>query len=491
MTQALNILVVEDDAALRDAVCFTLEMAHHVVTGVDGGAAALAELERQVFNLVVTDLRMQPMDGLQLLHEIRARLPQLPVLLMTAYGDVDTAVAAMRGGACDFLMKPFEPDVLLENVRRYAAVQADVEDTLAEDPHTRNLLALAARVAETDATVLLSGESGTGKEVFARYIHAHSPRADGPFVAINCAAIPDSLLEATLFGHEKGAFTGAQAAQPGKFEQAQNGTLLLDEISEMPLGLQAKLLRVLQEREVERVGGKKPVPLDIRVLATSNRDMAKEVAAGRFREDLYYRLNVFPLAIPALRERPGDILPLARHFLARHGVLLKRQVRLSPEAEALLVRYGWPGNVRELENAMHRVVILTAGDTVMPETVRLCLPHWDGTAADAAASLAAGGVASQGSPARGAGVAAVPAAGSATGPTAEPAAAAAEAARFAGSAPAAGARTANMKDLEREHILATLRELGGSRKKTVERLGISERTLRYKLQQYRDEGYDI
>ncbi len=473
MTQALNILVVEDDAALRDAVCFTLEMAHHQVTGVDGGPAALVELERQAFNIVVTDLRMQPMDGLQLLHEIRARLPQLPVLLMTAYGDVDKAVAAMRGGACDFLMKPFEPEVLLENVRRYAAVQEEGDDTIADDPHTRNLLALAARVAETDATVLLSGESGTGKEVFARYIHAHSPRAAGPFVAINCAAIPDSLLEATLFGHEKGAFTGAQAAQPGKFEQAQNGTLLLDEISEMPLGLQAKLLRVLQEREVERVGGKKPVPLDIRVLATSNRDMVKEVAAGRFREDLYYRLNVFPLAIPALRERAGDIVPLARHFLARHAALLKRQVRLSPEAEALLERYNWPGNVRELENTMHRVLILTAGDTVMPETIRLCLPHWDG-----------------GGTARGAMVhqpAASPAPPAAA-PVPEPARFAAPS---AAASPADGARTSNMKDLEREHILATLRELGGSRKKTVEKLGISERTLRYKLQQYRDEGYDI
>lgn len=475
MTQALNILVVEDDAALRDAVCFTLEMAHHQVTGVDGGPAALVELERQAFNIVVTDLRMQPMDGLQLLHEIRARLPQLPVLLMTAYGDVDKAVAAMRGGACDFLMKPFEPDVLLENVRRYAAVQEQGDDTIADDPHTRNLLALAARVAETDATVLLSGESGTGKEVFARYIHAHSPRAAGPFVAINCAAIPDSLLEATLFGHEKGAFTGAQAAQPGKFEQAQNGTLLLDEISEMPLGLQAKLLRVLQEREVERVGGKKPVPLDIRVLATSNRDMLKEVAAGHFREDLYYRLNVFPLAIPALRERAGDIVPLARHFLARHAALLKRQVRLSPEAEALLPRYNWPGNVRELENTMHRVLILTAGDTVMPETIRLCLPHWDG-----------GGTAS-GIPTAAMQYAAVPATPAAA-PVPQPAGIAAPP---ASAPPADGARTANMKDLEREHILATLRELGGSRKKTVERLGISERTLRYKLQQYRDEGYDI
>ncbi|WP_068636380.1 sigma-54-dependent transcriptional regulator [Thauera butanivorans] len=480
MIEHLNILVVEDDAALRDAVCFTLEMARHGVTGVDGGPAALAELERQRFNLVVTDLRMQPMDGLELLHEIRLRQPQLPVLLMTAYGDVDKAVAAMRGGACDFLMKPFEPEVLLENVRRYAALPPAAEDTVAEDPHTCNLLALAARVAETDATVLLSGESGTGKEVFARYIHSHSPRRSGPFIAINCAAIPENLLEATLFGYEKGAFTGAQAAQPGKFEQAQGGTILLDEISEMPLGLQAKLLRVLQEREVERVGGKKPVVLDIRVLATSNRDMQKEIAAGRFREDLYYRLNVFPIAIPALRERPGDIVPLARHFLSQHAARLKRQTRLAPEAENLLPSYGWPGNVRELENTLQRALILTPGDTVGAETLRLCLPHWDGAAAAPAVQIA-------------------PAADFAAAPSKAPAA---PAAMFAASQPlppqtgavaatAQAARPANMKDLEREHILGTLRELGGSRKKTVEKLGISERTLRYKLQQYRDEGYDV
>ena len=475
MIEKLNILVVEDDDALRDAVCFTLELAHHEVTGVDGGPSALAELERQRFNLVITDLRMQPMDGLQVLHEIRARQPQLPVLLMTAYGDVDKAVAAMRAGACDFLMKPFEPELLLESVRRYAALPLAAEDTIADDPHTLNLLALAARVADTDATVMLSGESGTGKEVFARYIHSHSPRAKGPFIAINCAAIPENLLEATLFGYEKGAFTGAQTAQPGKFEQAQGGTILLDEISEMPLGLQAKLLRVLQEREVERVGGKKPVALDIRVLATSNRDMPQEVAAGRFREDLYYRINVFPLQIPALRERPGDIVPLARHFLAQHAARLKRPARLSPEAEAVLPGYAWPGNVRELENTLQRMLILSQGEAVSVDTVRLCLPHWDGSA-PAPASFAAHTAMPAAAPL-------MPGLASAVSAQLPPLASAAAA--------SAAARPANMKDLEREHILATLRELGGSRKKTVEKLGISERSLRYKLQQYRMEGYDV
>jgi len=458
MSDNLDILVVEDDAALRDAVGLTLELAGHRPVGVDGGPAALQMLQEKAFHLVLSDLRMEPMDGLELLAEIRARLPQLPVLLMTAYGDVEKAVAAMRGGACDFLMKPFEPQTLLEHIRRYAAVPGETADTIAADPVTRNVLAMAARVAETDATVLLTGESGTGKEVFARYIHAHSARAAKPFVAINCAAIPENLLEATLFGYEKGAFTGAAQAQPGKFEQADGGTLLLDEISEMPLGLQAKLLRVLQEREVERVGGKKPISLDIRVLATSNRDMAGEAAAGRFREDLYYRLNVFPLAIPPLRQRPGDVVALARHFAQVHGERLKRRARLATEAEGLLTHYAWPGNVRELENTMQRAQILATGEQITAETLRLCLPHWTPAGDTGAATAAAAGFAAR-----------------AANPAAQ----------------AEAERPANMKDLEREHILGTLREVGWSRKKAVARLGISERTLRYKLQQYREEGYQV
>jgi two-component system, response regulator FlrC len=313
----------------------------------------------------------------------------------------------------------------------------------------REIRLLASRVARTDATVLLTGESGTGKEVFARYIHDQSARAKGPFVAINCAAIPDNLLEATLFGHEKGAFTGAQAAQAGKFEQANGGTLLLDEISEMPLGLQAKLLRVLQEREVERVGGKRPVALDIRVLATSNRDMAAEVKAGRFREDLFYRLNVFPLAIPPLRERPGDIVPLARHFLALHGGRLGRAARFSAAAEAKLAAHAWPGNVRELENVVQRSLIMAAGETI--EADALAFSGMAIGAPTAAAAMPAPAVAQ---------------------PAPEPVA------------------PANMKDLERQHILDTLAKVGGSRKKAVELLGISERTLRYKLAQYRQEEAD-
>jgi two-component system response regulator FlrC len=243
---------------------------------------------------------------------------------------------------------------------------------IAIDPLSVNLFALARRVAQSDSTVLLTGESGVGKEVVARFIHQHSARSKGPFVAINCAAIPDSLLEATLFGYEKGAFSGAQHAQAGKFEQAQHGSLLLDEITEMPLGLQAKLLRVLQEREVERVGGKQPVVLDIRVIATSNRDMADAVARGHFREDLFYRLNVFPLLIPALRQRGEDIAPLARHFLADHGARAGRPaLRLSAAADAALRQHPWPGNVRELENVMQRAVILAPGDIVELDALHL------------------------------------------------------------------------------------------------------------------------
>ena len=462
MPTPLNLLVVEDDEALRDALLITLEAAGHKPSGADGGSAALDLLGRKSFHMVVSDLRMAPMDGLTLLGEIRSRHPGLPVLLMTAFGDVDKAVAAMRGGACDFMLKPFEPKALIEQIDRYAIPPAPTAGVVAEDPKTRETLLIAARVARTDATVMLTGESGVGKEVFARYIHDQSPRSKGPFVAINCAAIPDNLLEATLFGYEKGAFTGAQTAQAGKFEQADKGTLLLDEISEMPLGLQAKLLRVLQEREVERVGGKKPIAIDIRVLATSNRDMLAEVRAGRFREDLYYRLNVFPLEIAALRHRPADILPLARHALARQAAAQKRTAKFAAAAEERLAAHVWPGNVRELENVVQRALILAAGDSI--EAGDLALSRVE---------------------------AAVPAASLPAAETAVPPASTFAAAPVAGPIPATPgpAGPANMKDLERQHILDTLASVGGSRKKAVAILGISERTLRYKLAQYREEGF--
>ncbi len=443
--QNLPVLIVEDDPSLREAICDTLELAGRAHVAVDGGESALRILAEQAFSIVVSDVRMMPMDGITLLKEIRQRLPHLPVVLMTAYADVDKAVDAMRAGACDFLLKPFEPAALLGYINKYElAAEQDDGGVVSNDPASRDLFAMAQRVAATDATVLLTGESGVGKEVVARFIHRHSARATGPFVAINCAAIPDSLLEATLFGYEKGAFTGAQQMQAGKFEQAQNGSLLLDEVTEMPLGLQAKLLRVLQEREVERVGGKKPVPLDIRIIATSNRDMADAVAQGRFREDLYYRLNVFPVAIPALRERPQDILPIARHFLQVHGARFARTGMLfSPAAEAALQAHAWPGNVRELENVIQRALIMAPGGEIGPDHLGL-LPAMRPCSRSAESSTAVEEKLGD---------------------------------------------NINMKDLEREHILRTLAEVGGSRKLAIERLGISERTLRYKLQQYREEGF--
>jgi len=450
----LPLLIVEDDRDLRDALCVTLELAGYLVTPAADGEEALAVMQRHPVGLVISDIQMQPLDGLGLLRAVRQTYPEVPVVLMTAYGDIENAVAAMRAGASDYLAKPFEPASLLQLVERYRRrdVAPDDAGVIAADSKSVALLAMAQRVASAATTVLLTGESGCGKEVLARYIHRHSTRASQPFVAINCAAIPDNLLEATLFGHERGAFTGANQAQAGKFEQAQGGTLLLDEIAELPLPLQAKLLRVLQEREVERVGGKKAIALDIRIIATTNRDLRAGVAAGTFRADLFYRLNVIPLHIVPLRERVGDIVPLARSFVARHAKAQGRALaRLSPTAEKRLLAHSWAGNVRELENVLQRAVILSPEDLIQAE-------HLD---------LAETQLAAPPTPAR--------------------AAAAPCAAVPQGEVPAPGAAV-DMKALERAHIMETLLAVDGSRKLAVQRLGISERTLRYKLQQYRLEG---
>lgn len=450
----IKVLLVEDDRALRQALGDTLEIGGFAYRAVGSAEEALEAVQSDAYSLVISDVNMPGMDGHQLLAHLRRHHPQLPVLLMTAHAAVERAVEAMRQGAVDYLVKPFEPKALLSLVERHAAGRLSaVEDEgpVASEPASRQLLELAARVARSDSTVLISGESGTGKEVLARYIHQQSPRAAQPFVAINCAAIPDNMLEATLFGHEKGAFTGAIAAQAGKFEQAEGGTLLLDEISEMPLGLQAKLLRVLQEREVERVGGRKPIALDIRVLATSNRDMAGEVAAGRFREDLFYRLSVFPLAWQPLRERAGDILPLAERLLARHVAKMKHApVRLSAAAQACLQAHAWPGNVRELDNALQRALILQQGGVI--EAADFCL----------AGAIPLSAVA--------------------------PATALPVAVEPAGEA---GGLGDDMRRHEFQMIIDTLRAERGRRKEAAERLGISPRTLRYKLAQMRDAGLDV
>ncbi|AMC37049.1 sigma-54-dependent transcriptional regulator [Janthinobacterium sp. B9-8] len=449
---SLPILIVEDDDSLREALADTLELGGYAVLVAEEGGDALSVLEKNRVGLVLSDVQMQPMDGETLLQEIKLLYPYLPVILMTAYGLIEKAVAALHSGACHYLPKPFEPDRLLQEVAKYMLPDSDDEEVIAEDPAMLNLLEMSRRVALSDASVMITGESGTGKEVLAQFLHRNSERAHRPFVAINCAAIPEQLLESTLFGHEKGAFTGAASQHLGKFEQANGGTLLLDEISEMPLALQAKLLRVLQEREVERVGGSKPIRIDIRVLATSNRDMKLEVVAGRFREDLFYRLNVFPLHLPSLRERRSDILPLAKAMLARHAARQKRRVPvLSSGAEIALLANAWEGNIRELDNVMQRALILAPGDEIAVD--HLYLPqHGAGKAANiAGAPLVAEVLPLPDSP----------------------------------------VVVSDIKELEKRHILETLKSLGGARKSTAEKLGMSERTLRYKLQQYREQNPDL
>src|SRR5690606_3799260 len=309
---AIKVLVVEDDFNLREALADTLQLADYDVLLASSGEEALKQLA--LYNdirMIVSDVNMGAMSGHDLLREVKKDYPQIPMLLITAYASIAESVDAMKQGAVDYLVKPFAPQTLVEAVGRHVGVaQTSGDEPVAYAASSLQLLKLAQRVAQSDSTVLIVGESGTGKEVLARYVHNHSSRSRQPFIAINCAAIPENMLEAMLFGHEKGAYTGAHSSAPGKFEQANGGTLLLDEISEMDIGLQAKLLRVLQEREVERLGGRKTIKLDVRVIATSNRDMRSEVAAGKFREDLYYRLSVLPLQWAPLRNRPEDIIPL-------------------------------------------------------------------------------------------------------------------------------------------------------------------------------------
>lgn len=452
-----RVLVVEDDADLREAVCDTLELEGIASTAACHGKEALVALDKASYAAVLSDVSMPEMDGHQLLNEVQRRQPGLPVILMTAYGSIDKAVEAMRAGARDYLVKPFEPKTLLDTLSPLlggASTSADSRAPIAEDPASIRLLQLAEKVAQSEASVMIGGASGTGKEVLARFIHTRSARAEHPFIAINCAAIPDTMLEATLFGYEKGAFTGATNAAPGKFEQAQGGTLLLDEITEMPLALQAKLLRVLQEREVERLGGRKPIALNVRVLATSNRDLKQSVADGAFREDLYYRLNVFPLNWPSLSQRPKDILPLAQSLLMKHAYRMGlRAPQLDEPVVARLLSYTWPGNVRELDNVMQRALILSSGgvvraDDIVLETDSFCLSH----EVDQESVH----------------VAEVPEASCDDG---------------------LSGLGDGLREQEYRMILEALQAEGGRKKETAERLGISPRTLRYKLAKMRDDGW--
>lgn len=444
MSQA-RILVVEDDGGLREALVDTLLLGGYECREADSGEQALLMLSRQPFDMVISDIQMGGMDGLTLLQTIRQQHPQTPVLLMTAYANIDGAVRAMREGAIDYLAKPFSPEVLLNQVSRYVPAQrVEKRTVVCGDARSIELFALAARVARSDVTVMISGPSGAGKEVLARYIHDQSSRAEQPFIAINCAAIPENMLEATLFGYEKGAFTGAVQGCPGKFEQAQGGTLLLDEITEMDLGLQAKLLRVLQEKEVERLGSRKMIPLDVRVLATSNRDLKRAVQEGTFREDLYYRLNVFPLRWSALCERPGDIVPLAEHLLALYAAEQGLPLpTIEPAAADLLLEYGWPGNVRELANVMQRALILCDGEWVREGDLILEEEEMGGETS------------------------------------------------LRERQPGLERLGNELKQQEHQIILDTLNQCQGSRKAVAEKLGISPRTLRYKLAKMRDAGIEL
>jgi two-component system response regulator FlrC len=449
-SQNESVLIVEDDAALREALVDTLRAAGMEALAAGDAAAALRLLETEDVALVISDVHMPGANGYQLLTSIKRLRPDLPVVLMTAYGTVAQAVAAMREGATDYIVKPFDASALIEMARRQLAARVQSSAMVAADPESKRTLALARKLAESDATVLITGDSGTGKEVYARFIRDHSTRANKPFVAINCAAIPENMLEATLFGYEKGAFTGASGAHAGKFEQAQGGTLLLDEISEMDLGLQAKILRVLQEREVERIGSTRTISLDVRLIATSNRDLPAEVRAKRFRADLYYRLNVLSLRLPALRERRGDILPLARRAIQACARGPQAPVTLSPEAERKLLQHDWPGNARELTNIVQRAAWLATAGQIHAADI------------DVGVADAAGEVTAAGAPL----VAALPTA-------------------------ALDGLDHDLKERERELILATLASTRGSRKLAAERLGISPRTLRHKLQQLKAAGIAV
>ncbi len=440
-----TILVSEDDRGLRQALVDSLSVAGYQTRSAADGQEALENLQVEDVSLVLADLQMPRMDGQTLVENIARLRPELPVIMMTAHGTIDGAVRALRAGARDYITKPFEHGALVERIERCLGRPAtEAQDApVAVDPVSKNLMALATRVAQSELTVMINGESGTGKEVIARHLHRQSRRAKGPFVAVNCAAIPEQMLEATLFGYEKGAYTGAHKSAPGKFEQAQQGTLLLDEVSEMELGLQAKLLRVLQEREVERLGGQRTIELDVRVLATSNRDLREEVANGRFREDLYYRLNVFCLQLPPLRDRTADIIPLATFLGNRASEAMGSEFPgFSAAAERKLICHDWPGNVRELDNTVQRALILRSGARIEAEDLSL-----------------------------------------------EPAFAAAPA---GDPGPELRDRlNENLRSHEHEMVLETLKEVLGNRAAAAERLGISPRTLRYKLAQMRKAGIHI
>ncbi len=442
------ILIVDDDSPHRSMLRTVLRGWGYAVEEAEDGAAAVEQVKARAFDAVLTDVRMARLDGIAALREIREWNPSIPVLIMTAWSSVQNAVDALRLGACDYLTKPLELDELklaLERALDHTRLARESQEPgraqseassllLGRSEAMRELVEMVETVAPTEATVLVSGESGTGKELVARAIQAASTRRDKPFVTINCAALAENLLESELFGHEKGAFTGADRRREGRFVQAHGGTLFLDEIGEMPLSLQAKLLRVLQQGEVQRVGCDETIKVDVRVIAATNRVLADEVAAGRFREDLFYRLNVIGLEVPPLRARREDIPLLASTFLERHAAANRKTIKgFTPQAMDAMLRYGWPGNVRELENAVERAVILSGGEYVAERALPLAVQNAPVPDADGE-ELALGSM--------------------------------------------------SLEDVERKAIEATLRETEDNKSEAARRLGITRATLHSKLKKY-------
>ena len=466
----LTILVVDDDLSWLDVLTDALRLEKYSVITAENGEQALSRLKENneialvlsdlmLSDLVLSDMKIAPMDGHELLKNCKLKYPDIPFVLMTGDGCIENAVRAIRNGASDYLTKPFKAELLIEMLadllpQAMPTVEDETDDFIAVDDKSIQLAEVSKRVALTDASVMISGESGVGKEVVSRFIHQYSNRSKGPFVAINCAAIPENMLESELFGYEKGAFTGAYQLKVGKFEQAQGGTLLLDEITEMDLSLQAKLLRVLQEREVERLGGRKVISLDVRILATTNRNIYQAVSEGKFREDLFYRLNVFPLHISSLRDRLNDILPLANKILSHYSSLTnstsQNTVYFSEMAKRRLIKHLWPGNVRELDNVIQRALILKTGNIIQASDI-----HIENevlifqSASDSLNKTEKIGL-----------------------DEIEP------------------DLSGDLKAREQDLILSALKAKN-SRKEVAEKLGISSRTLRYKLAKMRDAGVAI
>ena len=432
-----EVLVVDDEQQMLVAIRETLNRKGFQVTTASSGSDAVGKLQRNFYQAVLTDVRMPGLDGMDLLRQVKKLSPTTPVIMLTGHGTVSDAVCALKQGAYDYLMKPFSASQLTDVLTK--AMSGGVSTPLPEkrivtvDPAMKKLLEMAFQAAQSDATVLIQAESGTGKELLARYIHESSSRFQKHFVAINCAAVPDELLESELFGHEKGSFTGATMQKAGKFEVADQGTILLDEVGEMDLRLQAKLLRVLQENEIDRVGGLRPLKIDVRSIATTNRSLKDLVTEGSFREDLYYRLNVIPLTIPPLRRRKSDIRHLVAHFCAKYAQGVARS--FADETLELLEKYDWPGNVRELENVTRRALALCRNPVVSPGD--LFLETEGATGGTQGTELRAG---------------------------------------------------LSLRELEKQLISVTLRETSGNRTQAAEMLGISLRTLRNKLKEYREEG---